>query len=468
MIRSFIRGLTARFSKGLQTCSEKDLRNLLLLIVLILSVVGLVMIFSASSMTNIYNPENNTADPNTAIKFFRNQAIFVLFGFVCLFLIQQYLFTFIKHEIACWMLLLCLVASLIAVWKFGVVIYNAKRWIYIFGSTFQPSEFGKVVICIFFATMLARYLSNQQTRWVTLAKLGIALPIPMALIFFQPDMGTTAVVIVIIISILIAAGIKKRYLAAMMGICILAGAAGIALEPYRLTRLMTLFDPWSAAQGEGYQTIQGFIAMGSGGFFGVGLGNSVQKLNYLPIAYTDFIFAVIGEELGFVGCVGILVLFAALAVVCYEMARRAVNDFARLMIAGATAGLIFQAMLNILCVVGFFPVTGKPLPFISAGGSSLISSCMLVGLIMAGSRYNEQHAPTPQRRLSRSTLFSIVPPETELHSVTMMRRQGEQRAGRLRDRRTSASSSRSDRAVRSEYEREAVRSGNERRQKRRS
>lgn len=228
---------------------------------------------------------------------------------------------------------------------------------------------------------------------------------------------------------------------------------------------MTVFDPWSVAQGEGYQTVQGFIAMGTGGFFGVGLGNSVQKLNYLPISYTDFIFAIIGEELGFLGCVLVLALFGALATVGFEMVRRARNDFARLVIAGSVTGLIFQALLNIMCVAGLFPVTGKPLPFISAGGSSLISSCMLVGLILAGSRYNQEHAsPQPS---SRRTVFSVVSSNTH-HDGDAVQRLRNNNGTRLRlhqsSRATSTRTSTTGRTRRSSRQSTSSRSSSRRRE----
>ena len=217
-------------------------------------------------------------------------------------------------------------------------------------------------------------------------KFAIAALVPLALILAQPDKGSTLIIVGTLLVIGYLADVDRRVLAAI-GVVGFIGFAFLSLkDDYSRARVMTMLNPWADYYGAGYQLAQGFYAFGSGGIFGVGFGFSRQKYSYLPMAHNDFIFAVIGEELGFIGVLGLLAVFGALVWAGFKIARYAPDLTGRLIAAGCTSMFIIQAFVNIGGVLGLLPLSGKPLPFISYGGSTIMSSILMVGLLMSVSR----------------------------------------------------------------------------------
>ena len=265
----------------------------------------------------------------------------------------------------------------------GVSIGGARRWIGAGGMQFQPSELKKLSLVLY----VARYLADHPRRLQlgikqAMMPVGIVVGPACALIYAEPDLGTMLVLVATIGALLIAAGIPTRYLLAVAG----GGAVVVALfvlsSPYQMARLTSFLHPWAVKSTAGFQAVQGQIAVGSGGLFGVGLGRSVQKVFYLPEAQTDFILAVIGEELGVLGIAGVAVLYGMIAYAGLRTARKAATRYGKLLATGLTSLILCQGILNIFVVLGLAPLTGVPLPFISYGPSSLCVLLCSMGLLL--------------------------------------------------------------------------------------
>jgi cell division protein FtsW len=263
---------------------------------------------------------------------------------------------------------------------FGIEVNGARRWIGAGSFQLQPSEIGKLALILYAAGFLASKPERARTlggvRPVLLVGAAIA-----GLVVIEPDLGTAIVCSLALAAVLVAGGVKIRHLAMIAG-----ALAGLALlfalsEPYRRERLVTFLDPWADSSGAGFQSVQAMIAIGSGGPFGVGLGESVQKLFYLPEAHTDMILAVIGEELGFAGITFVLFLYGMIAYAGLQSARKAKDVYSKLLAAGITSVILSQAVVNFFAVLGLLPLTGVPLPFISYGNSSLIVLLAAMGLL---------------------------------------------------------------------------------------
>jgi cell division protein FtsW len=272
---------------------------------------------------------------------------------------------------------------LVAVLFAGVDIGGARRWIGAGGLQFQPSELVKLALVLYLARHLAEHPKRMQRGFkVAMAPIAFAVLPVCVLIYKEPDLGTMLVVLMTVTALLVAAGTPTRYLLAMLGI----GAAAVAVlvlgSPYQLARLTSFLHPWAVKSSQGFQAVQGQIAVGSGGLFGVGLGQSVQKVFYLPEAQTDFILAVIGEELGVLGIAGVALLYGMIAYAGLRTARKAATRYAKLLATGLTSLILCQGILNIFVVLGLAPLTGVPLPFISYGPSSLMVMLAAVGLLL--------------------------------------------------------------------------------------
>jgi cell division protein FtsW len=263
---------------------------------------------------------------------------------------------------------------------FGVEANGAHRWIGAGAFQIQPSEIAKLSLILYAATFIA---SNPER----VRSLGGIRPLLLvggamaALVVIEPDLGTAIVICVALAATLVASGVKIRHLAMIgLGLLVLTAVFAIA-EPYRRDRLTSFLDPWADSHGAGFQSVQAMIAIGSGGPFGVGLGESVQKLFYLPEAHTDMILAVIGEELGFAGIAFVLFLYGMIAYAGLQAARKAKDFYSKLLAAGLTSLILSQATVNVFAVLGVLPLTGVPLPFISYGNSSLIMLLAAMGLL---------------------------------------------------------------------------------------
>ena len=269
---------------------------------------------------------------------------------------------------------------------FGVNIKGANRWLHIGPMSLQPSEPAKLVLILFAALVLSqpvyRELNWKERLEVLVPGAGLCV-----MVLIQPDLGTAMVMAWGLLAVYIAAGLKWTKLVALLT----AGAAGIMAmawhTPYQRDRLVAYLDPWSDPRGIGFHLVQSLLAIGSGGIFGEGIGQSMQKLFYLPEGHTDFIFAVFAEELGLVGTLMLLVLLGLFASRGFRIARRARDPFAKLLAAGLTGMIVGQALLNISVVTASVPTTGIPLPFISFGGSSLCLNLLCVGLLLNISRF---------------------------------------------------------------------------------
>ena len=349
--------------------------NMLLTATLCLLALGAVMVFSASSTTRILQ-DGGLSDSAFYLK---RTLMFGAVGLVLMHLTARHGLQAVRELTP--VILGVALFLLVAVLGVGSTVNGASRWI---GSGFlqiQPSELAKVALILYGADLLARKPKRARSIEGFMPLLVVA-GASCLLIMLEPDMGTTMVIAFAVGATLIAAGARPRDL----GLIALAiGAAALLMtivEPYRMARLTGFLNPGSDAAGAGFQAAQAKIALGSGGIFGVGIGNGVQKAFYLPEAHTDMISAVIGEELGLIGIVGVVGLFAMFGYAGLKVAQRAKDTYGRLLVAGLTSLILVQATINLFAVMGLAPLTGVPLPFVSYGNSSLMATLFAVGLIL--------------------------------------------------------------------------------------
>jgi cell division protein FtsW len=283
----------------------------------------------------------------------------------------------------------------------GVSVNGARRWIGTGPLQFQPSEIMKLALVLYSATLLARRPERVQDLKDLAKPLLIVVGAACLLVFSQPDLGTAMVIAFTVCALLVAAGIPMRNLAIIAGTVVGLVLLYAVARPYARARLTSFLDPWAHASSSGFQAVQGQIAIGSGGMFGVGPGQSVQKIFYLPEAPTDFILAVIAEELGAIGVCALLFLYGLIAYAGLRAAKAARSLYSALIAVGVTALILSQATLNVFAVLGLAPLTGVPLPFVSYGSSSLIVMLASMGLLLnvaaGGSAHVRAVAPTRRR-----------------------------------------------------------------------
>ncbi|MDQ6850079.1 MAG: putative lipid II flippase FtsW, partial [Actinomycetota bacterium] len=292
-----------------------------------------------------------------------------------------------------------LVAVLIPGIGFGV--FGARRWIDLGPMQLQPSELAKVGILLWGADLLARkqQLGTLRRARHLLLPLVPGFALVAVLVMLEPDLGTTCCYMLILLGLLWMVGMPMRYFGLVVGMIGLAITALAFAAPYRLARLTSFIDPFKDAKGSGFHTVESIYALGSGGIFGVGLGEGTSKY-WVPNSNSDYVFAIIGEELGLLGAATVLALFALFAYTGMRVARRSVDPFVRLVAGAATVWLCGQAIINVGYVTGLLPVTGIPLPFISAGGTSLLASCFVLGMMVSFARH-EAPAVAQARRDER-------------------------------------------------------------------
>jgi len=346
--------------------------HLLVLVTLGLVAFGLVMVYSASSARALLSADA----PSYYLK---RQAIYAVMGLVALVILSR--FDFHRLRRATQPLLAVTFVLLVAVLVVGTAVNGARRWIPIGFMNFQPSELAKLVLALWTAALLARRPAPRTLG--ELAKpIGVVVGLACALILIEPDLGTAIAIAIMVSAILVVSGTRLRLLASAAGIATSVVLLAIWLEPYRRERIFSFLDPWHDPQGAGFQSVQSMIALGSGGFFGVGLGESVQKIYYLPEASTDMIFAIVGEELGLIGAMGVIAAFAVFAYAGFNIALHCRDPFGKRLAAGITALICGQAAVNVSAVMGIAPLTGIPLPFVSYGGSSLVVGLAAVGILL--------------------------------------------------------------------------------------
>jgi cell division protein FtsW len=346
--------------------------HLLVLVTLGLVAFGLVMVYSASSARALLSADA----PSYYLK---RQAIYALMGLVALVVLSRVDFHRLRHATNA--LLGATFILLVAVLVIGTAVNGARRWIPIGFMNFQPSELAKLSLALWTAALLARRPAPQTLG--ELAKpIGVVVGAACALILVEPDLGTAIAIAIMVCAVLVVSGTRLRLLASAGGIGITVVLLAIWLEPYRRERIFSFLDPWHDPQGAGFQSVQAMIALGSGGVFGVGLGESVQKIYYLPEASTDMIFAIVGEELGLIGAAGVIAAFAVFAYAGFNIALRCRDPYGKRLAAGITALICGQAAVNVSAVMGLAPLTGIPLPFVSYGGSSLVVGLAAVGILL--------------------------------------------------------------------------------------
>ncbi len=369
------RGRTKKAKKRSRSRPVSAEYNMLLTATLCLLALGAVMVFSASSTTRILQ---NGGLSDSAF-YLKRTLIFGAVGLLVMHLTARHGLQVVRNLTP--VILGLSLFLLVAVLGVGSNVNGATRWIGSGSLQIQPSELAKVALILYGADLLARKPKRARSLEGFMPLLVVSAAACL-LIMLEPDMGTTMVIAFAVGATLIAAGARPRDL----GLIALAiGGAALLMtiiEPYRMARLTGFLNPGSDASGAGFQAAQAKIALGSGGIFGVGIGNGVQKAFYLPEAHTDMISAVIGEELGMIGIVGVVGLFAMFGYAGLKVAQKAKDTYGRLLVAGLTSLILVQATINLFAVMGLAPLTGVPLPFVSYGNSSLMATLFAVGLIL--------------------------------------------------------------------------------------
>jgi rod shape determining protein RodA len=352
--------------------SFRDFDWMLLTLVLLMSVISVLEIKSATLHTKFRGFEDK-------------QIAFLLAGVVLMFLISVIDYHWLV-DIAPWTYGVSLL-TLVAVKAVGTKVLGARRWINLGGGVhFQPSEWVKLVLIL----AVARYfwgLAGRQLSWIDIAKAFAMVGVPMGLVLIQPDLGTALTYFPVLVAGLFLGGVRPKQVAILvLGVAVLAGGAwlsGKRLKPYQMARLTSFVDPGSDPKGAGYQLLQSKIAVGSGGLWGKGTNQGTQTQgDFLPIPYTDFIFAAFCEEHGFVGGIGILLLYFLILTRLIQNAQQASDLPGSFVIMGVVAVILFQIVVNIGMVVGLMPVTGIPLPLMSYGGSSILFTFLALGIVM--------------------------------------------------------------------------------------
>ncbi len=368
---------------------------------MLLVALGLVMVLSASSVRSLSSSGSSYA-------VFQRQLMWVAIGLP--FMALAIVLPARTLRALAYPLLLISLIGLVAVFLPGLgrTRYGATRWVQLGPITAQPSELAKLALVLWGADLYARkqkLLGDWRHLVVPLVPVTLLLA---TLIMLEPDLGTTMVVVSVTFALLFVVGAPLRVFGVLSGLGIAAVTALAVAEPYRLERITGYLNPFADPLNSGYQPIQGLYALASGGWFGVGLGASRQKWSYLPNAHTDYIFAIIGEELGLLGTLFVVLLFAVLGYAGIRVAQRTKDPFVRLASAGITAWLLAQALLNMGAVTKLVPVTGIPLPLVSFGGSSLAVSMLAIGMLASFARAEPAAAAAlrareagPVRRVSR-------------------------------------------------------------------
>ena len=345
-----------------------------------LAIFGAMMVYSASAMIAVR--ETGGASQFT---YFYKQGGFTLAGLAMMFAASRLDYSVFEKPVVVYSMLAVTVVLLIAVFAFPEI-NGARRWIRLGSFSIQPSEIAKVTLPVF----LAYFLTRNEDRVGEIASTVIpsvgALVLLGGLIFIEPDLGTTIVLCAIFSAVYFAAGAKLLHIATVAALMVFGGLMAVLLAPWRVERLMAFLDPFAHSDDAGYQVVQSLYAIGSGGVFGEGFAKGQQKLFYLPYPYSDFIFSVVGEELGLIGTLAVVIAFGLLLWRGARAAIKAPDRFGMLLGIGIITGIVVQALFNISVVTSLLPAKGIPLPFISYGGSSVLVTMFAVGILLNISR----------------------------------------------------------------------------------
>ncbi|MEY8762321.1 MULTISPECIES: stage V sporulation protein E [Clostridium] len=350
--------------------------------IMLLVAIGVVMVYSASSYKAFF--DKSTHD---SMFFLKRQGLWAVIGTFFMFLTIKIDYKKIKRYTK--LLMVISIVCLLSVFAFEST-NGAQRWVKIGSFGFQPSEIAKYVVVFY----MAKSIEAKGGRKIGTLLYGVIPYLLVSgfyagLVFAEKNLSIAAVIMIVTMIVLYVSGAKIKHMVGVVGLVALAGIAGIIFEPYRMARFTSFINPWADPKGSGYQLIQSLLAMGSGGIWGVGLGRSRQKCYYIPEPHNDFIFSIIGEELGLIGCTIIIALFVVLVWRGIVIAVKARDTYGTLLATGITSVIAVQAIINIAVVTGSMPVTGVPLPFISYGGSSLVINMIAMGVLLNISRQNE-------------------------------------------------------------------------------
>lgn len=348
-------------------------------IVLLLTGLGLVMVYSASTV--LARDSGLSFNP-----LFVKQSLAAFIGIAAMLVAMHVDYRLLRKPVVIYSLLLGVLVLLIAVLFTPYVYNNARRWFYIGGVSIQPSELAKLALIPFIAYQIDRK-SDRLDSYAFLIPCAGATALMVGLIFMGRDLGTIVLICVPPLMMIFVAGLKSRFLLTGGALLLPIVALAVATEPYRLRRIVAFFSPDADPRGIGFQPLQSLIAVGSGGLFGLGPGNSVQKLYFLPSPHADFIFSIVAEELGFLGAVFVVALFAVFLWRGVRAGLSAPEDFGRYLAWGFTCLIVVQALIHISVSLSLMPTTGVPLPLISHGGSSLVTTLTACGLILNVSQH---------------------------------------------------------------------------------
>ncbi len=347
----------------------------LFILVVFISCFGALMVYSTSSVyaLEVYD------DP---LRFLKLHSLYLLLGLSSMIVFMHLDYRLLRNLVypAYMICLILLIAVLIP--GMGKKVGGAQRWLELGTFTFQPAELAKFVVLLYLAHSLDKKKDKIKSFSVGFLSHVVMAGIFITLIFLQPDFGTSAIILIICIIMMFIGNVRIQYILTMPFIVAIFSTFAIMTKTYRMERLLSFLDPWKDPLGTGYQTVQSFIAFGVGGISGTGLGNSTQKLFFLPHAYTDFIFSIIGEELGFIAVACVIMVFLFIFYRSIKIAMKAPDPFGRYLVCGFAFLIAIQAVTNMAVAVGLIPTKGITLPFISYGGSSLICSLTAMGIIL--------------------------------------------------------------------------------------
>ena len=361
---------------------NKNIDLVLLISVIAISIFGIIMIYSSSNIWAEYKF-------NDAFKYLKLQGLFLIVGIVLMIIISKIPYKYYLDKANIILVICFVLLILVLIPGIGKIRNGSRSWFGVGGLGIQPSEFMKLALIIF----ISKYLHKNERNNISIKKdilpiLFITL-LTFGLIMLQPDFGTGVIIVMSIIGILFISGLKMKFfiIAGLVGV--VGAVVLILIAPYRFERILSFINPWVDPLGTGFQAIQSLFAIGPGGLLGLGLGNSIQKHFYLPEPQTDFIFAIISEEFGFLGVLIVSALFLTIIYRGMKISLNAKDLFSKYLSFGITFSLAFQALLNLMVVVSLIPITGVTLPFLSYGGSSLLITLCSMGILLNISRFQK-------------------------------------------------------------------------------
>ena len=360
-----------------------------------LALFGTLMVYSASAMI-AYRESQETSQ----FGYFYKQLTFALIGIAVMFILSRFDYRILNNRGVVYAILAITSLMLLAVFFFPAI-NGAKRWIRFGGFSVQPSELAKLALPIFLGWFLTKNDGSVGDLKKTVLPCLLGLLLLAGLVMAEKDLGTTMVLCAVFSAVYFAAGARILHIASVAALMVIAGAAALIFAPWRVARVMAFLDPYKYSDDAGYQVVQSLYAIGSGGVFGEGFAQGQAKLFYLPYPYSDFIFSVVGEELGLLGTLAVVLAFALLFWRGTRAAMLAPDRFGMLLGIGIITGLIVQALFNISVVISILPAKGIPLPFISYGGSSVVVSLAAVGILLSISRF--AGAPEKEAPVRRSS-----------------------------------------------------------------